>query len=163
MPAHRNDEKADAMYALYQDGHSLARVAKAFGITRQGVYKMFARRGLMCRRRVDPLPFVLFQGRRYTLRNTGYYGRTTNRRELLHRDVWRSLHGPIPRAHDVHHRDGDKTNNRADNLELISKSIHASSYPGRQNQHTKHPPSKTAGAIRTRRWRARLREGSVPV
>jgi hypothetical protein len=124
MGGKRDDVKADAMYALYQDGHSLAQVAAAFGVTRQGVYKMFALRGWECRQRPEPLPFVVFGGNKYTLRNTGYYGRTDGDRTLLHRDMWEAKVGAIPAGYDVHHCDGDRTNNVMSNLALMPKPEH---------------------------------------
>ena len=126
-PDLRQDDKANAMYELYQDGHSLTGVAKAFGITRQGVYKMFKLRGFDLRSRPKPLPFVVFNEHRYTLRNTGYFGRTNGKRTLLHRDIWEAQHGSIPGGFDIHHRDGDRGHNRIENLQLI-----------RKDEHTKH-------------------------
>jgi len=137
MPQHRQDEKADAMYELYQAGFSLSRVAASFGITRQSAYKMFKRRGFPLRKKQEPLPFVVFQGGRYTLRNNGYYGRTNGKRTLLHRDMWESAHGQIPAGFDIHHIDGDKANNCIENFECIPKDEHSRRYPGRQNQYTK--------------------------
>ncbi len=115
------------MYELYQNGHSLTAVAKVFGVTRQSVYKMFKLRKFALRTRPEPLPYVIFASHRYTLRNTGYYGRTNGKRTLLHRDVWEARNGPIPETYDIHHRDGDRTNNRLVNLELMPK-----------DEHTKH-------------------------
>jgi len=135
MPAHRQDAKADAMYALYQRGHSLAQVARAFAVSRQSVYKMFAQRGLKLRT-IQPLPFIVWQGHKYTRRSHGYYACTTNKRRYLHRDVWESLHGPIPSGYDVHHRDENKTNNAPANLELLLRSEHGKRHGFGGNQFT---------------------------
>lgn len=137
MGAPRKDEKAMTMYELYRGGNSLASVARTFGVSRQSVYKMFKLRNLVLRERPKPLPHVLFCGHKYTLRNTGYYGRTRGARTLLHRDVWQQEHGEIPSGLDVHHRDRNRANNRLSNLALISRAEHSRLYPGRQNQHTK--------------------------
>lgn len=37
-----------------------------------------------------------------------------------HRLVWVHNNGPIPKGVEVNHKDGDKTNNRLDNLELVT-------------------------------------------
>ena len=125
-----------AMYSLYQQGYSLAEVGRAFGVSRQTVYKRLERQGYPLRQRVKLLPFVIFQGVKYTRRKNGYYASTNGKRKFLHRVVWALHNGPIPPEFDVHHLDMDKSNNHIDNLELISKSEHASKYPGRQNQYT---------------------------
>ncbi|NBV88785.1 MAG: HNH endonuclease [Betaproteobacteria bacterium] len=41
-----------------------------------------------------------------------------------HRLVWESHHGPIPAGHHVHHKNGDKRDNRIENLELLSSFEH---------------------------------------
>jgi hypothetical protein len=130
MPAHRQDAKADEMYQLYNDGFSLAQVGAAFGVTRQCVYKMFAKRGFALREK-KPLPFVMWRGRKYTVRQTGYYARTKGPKTTLQRDVWEDANGPIPPLHDIHHVNGDKSDNRLCNLELLHVSDHGKRhYPG---------------------------------
>lgn len=46
------------------------------------------------------------------------------KRTLEHRAVWETAYGPIPKGLHVHHIDGDKTNNRLDNLALAANSAH---------------------------------------
>lgn len=128
MAAHRNDEKAEAMYDRYCQGLSLADVAEEFGVTGQSVFKMFRNRNLEMRARPPARPSIVFNGRRYSLRNNGYYGATEGNRASLHRDMWEASYGPIPADYDIHHKNFDKTDNRLDNFECLPKAEHAHLY-----------------------------------
>lgn len=41
------------------------------------------------------------------------------------RKVWIRARGPIPRDYHVHHINGDHTDNRIENLEILSPTVHA--------------------------------------
>lgn len=43
---------------------------------------------------------------------------STKKKILQHRLVWEQAHGPLPSGATVHHRNGDKLDNRLENLEL---------------------------------------------
>ena len=126
MGAPRNDKKAIAMRRLYEAGFSLADVGKAFGSSRQSVYKMLKKRGVLLRQ-PKRLPFIFHNGHKYTIRADGYYRRTAggNNRRALHQDVWENTHGPIPDGMEIHHKDNDKTNNEISNLECLTSTTHA--------------------------------------
>ena len=136
MPWPKNPD-AEKMYALYKQGFSLADVGAGYGKTRQSVHGLFKYRGWATRKKKRPLPFVHFSGCKYTLRNTGYYGKTTGRRTLLHRDVWEQLKGKIPKGFDIHHIDEDRANNNIENLECLPKPEHTRLYSPHNNQYTK--------------------------
>lgn len=42
----------------------------------------------------------------------------------LHVEIWKSLHGKVPRGHHVHHRDGNPLNNAPSNLACVSPKAH---------------------------------------
>jgi len=131
------NQNAQEMYDMYKCGYSLQQVAEAYGKTRQSVYGLFKYRGWACRPKRKPLPFVVFNGEKYTRRNTGYFGKTRGGRSLLHRDVWKFHNGPIPKGYDIHHIDENRENNNIDNLECLPKSEHTSKYSPHNNQYTK--------------------------
>jgi hypothetical protein len=41
-----------------------------------------------------------------------------------HRLVWLTAHGKIPKDREIHHRNGDKSDNRIENLELVKHNNH---------------------------------------
>lgn len=124
------------LYEWYEKGYSLAQIGKMFGTTRQSVYAGFKCRGFKLRQKVE-LPFQMFNGIKFTLRNTGYYGMTNGDRTSMHRFVWEFHNGKIPNNHDIHHRDRNKANNKLENLELLSKNEHARKFATGNNQYTK--------------------------
>lgn len=132
-PKSKNIEE---MHALYMEGHSTRQVGKVFGVTGQSVYGLFKYNNKPMRKKPKPLEFIEFNGNKYTMRNTGYYGRTNDKRSLLHRDIWEYHHGQIPTGWDVHHKDENKEHNVIENFECLSKSDHTQLHSHGQNQHT---------------------------
>lgn len=126
--------KANAMYEAYRGGLSLAQVGASFGMTRQSVHIAFRRRGFELRKRPAELPSIHFHGRKYTMRNTGYYGATEGDRGLLHRHMWEAANGPIPDGYDIHHLDECKTHNALENFECLPKAEHTRLYSPSCNQ-----------------------------
>lgn len=134
MPAKRKNERAAEMTALYAQGFSLSKVAQAFGVSRQAAYKMLKRRGVDLRSQMQ-LPFIEWDGRKFSIRENGYYAETSCNREYLHRAIWRKSFGEIPDGFEVHHKDEDKLNNKPSNLELLTQSDHGKAHGFGGNQY----------------------------
>ena len=124
------------MYQFYLTGKSLMEVGERFGMTRQAVYAGFKVRGFDLRAQ-NKRPFVIYDGKKFTLRNVGYYAATVGSRPQLHRYKYEKEIGVIPNDWDIHHIDNDKTNNHIDNLVAMPKSVHASLFNTGGNQYGK--------------------------
>lgn len=83
----------------------------------------------------DGLPFQTFNGKIYKLYPGEKYFSNGNAR--MHRKVWNSHYGMIPRRFDVHHIDENKWNNRIENLELKESGYHSSEH--RKEYHKLNP------------------------
>ena len=69
--------------------------------------------------------FQYYRGYKFTLdEKTGYYLNSTLHIRM-HRFVWVCEKGEIPKGYHIHHKDGDKSNNSIDNLELIDAKMHS--------------------------------------
>jgi len=119
MGRKRDSVNTESMYEEYLAGHSLERIGKDWGVSRQTVFERFTRAGLSLRPRARPKPYIKHGGRRFTVSKGGYLRATAGDRAFLHRVVWEEHHGPIPPGHEVRHRDGDLTNNDPENLQLV--------------------------------------------
>jgi len=89
-------------------------------------------------RKKKSLPYLFFNDKKYSLRNTGYYGNTKGKRQLIHIEVWEYYNGEIPKGFDIHHIDRDKSNNKLKNLEMIEHAEHSRKFATGRNQYTKH-------------------------
>jgi hypothetical protein len=67
----------------------------------------------------------------------------TGERVLEHRHVWEQAHGPIPAGGIIHHVNGDKTDNRIENLRLVMGiAAHAAAHGGQLRK--RYPPRSMA-------------------
>ncbi len=132
----RRDLKFDALYGLYLSGLSLAQVGVEAGTTRQSIYGAFKKRGLLLRG-PNFRAHQMYDGKKFTLRNTGYFSLTTGKRDLMHRYMWEKEVGKIPLGWDIHHKNTKKWDNRIENFECLPKSEHTRLYSPHNNQYTK--------------------------
>jgi hypothetical protein len=128
--------KYNDAYELYLSGLSLEQVGNQIGVSRQCVYKAFKKRGFQLRG-PNFKPVQFYDGKKFTLRASGYYAMTTDDRMLMHRYVWENEKGEIPEGYDIHHLDCDKSNNSIENLECLPKAEHTRLYSPHNNQYTK--------------------------
>lgn len=135
--AKERDTKYDDAYQYYLDGLSLDQVAEKIGVTRQCVFKAFKVRKLQLRG-PNFRPVQEYDGKKFSLRNTGYYSLTTDDRLSMHRYIWEKEKGPIPDGWDVHHVDEDKSHNEISNLECLPKADHTRKHGFKNNQYTKN-------------------------
>lgn len=126
----------DNSYGLYLSGLSLQQVAEQIGVTRQCVYEAFKKRGFPLRG-VNFRPCQYYDGKKFSLRPSGYYSLTSNKRTLMHRYVWEREKGKIPSGWDIHHIDENRANNVIGNLECLPKAEHTRKYSPHNNQYTK--------------------------
>lgn len=92
---------------------------------------------------------IVFRGEKYELSEPGPYYRRyqfgKSGPSSLHRAKWEHYRGPIPEGFDIHHRDGDGTNNRLSNLEMVDRREHQREHSLEGHKQGKlKPPTKLA-------------------
>lgn len=90
-----------------------------------------------------------FQGVTY-YRCGFYFANSAASPRRLHRAVWEAHFGPIPKGYQIHHVDGDRSNNRIENLDCLPGSAHATGH-GFENR-CRISEMGRAHQFRTRDW-----------
>ena len=136
MKAQIAGDRLDRLKAMYVDlGLGCKVIAAELGHSPTTILATLRRAGIAIRTRVEP-PRIVFDDIVYSW--DGRYFRSTKtfdgQRKYLHREVWIKFNGPIPEGHEVHHRNEDRTDNLPTNLELKSKSWHASEHAAKKRR-----------------------------
>ena len=64
----------------------------------------------------------IYFGKRFYKQKDGYWANIMPIH--AHRWVWINHYGAIPKGMDIHHKDGDKSNNEIENLQMLNRSDH---------------------------------------
>jgi hypothetical protein len=70
-------------------------------------------------------------------------------RLLAHLLVWEAVHGPVPPGFEVNHKNGEKSDNRIDNLEIVTHQknmLHAYATGLKSNRGDRHPGRKLSSS-----------------
>ncbi len=127
---------------LYKKGHSCGDIGIMLGATRQAIWSLLKNNGTKLRSK-KKLPFIIYDNIKFTVSKNSYYRSTTRTRHIsLHRYKYEKEVGKIPSGFDIHHIDGNKTNNNIDNLECLSKSDHTRLYSPSHNQYKNYKTIK---------------------
>jgi DNA-binding CsgD family transcriptional regulator len=125
---------------LYKDGMSAVEIADEFGITYQCVYDRLAEYGMKIRSRKEQIKIMIQRGTYnipkgpnhpnwnggITIDNNGYRHININGKYIPeHRIVWEKKHGDIPDGWIVHHLNGNKLDNRIENLSAMPRKQHS--------------------------------------
>jgi hypothetical protein len=102
---------------------------------------------------------VVYDGEKYWLQSNGRYyqsGRHDAVERLLHRRVWLDTYGLIPDGYAVHHRNGDWTDNRVENLALMHISEHGRHHLAERRARDPEPERRglIAARVRAAEWHA---------
>ena len=134
MP-HIKKAPTNELKLLYKQGYSCAKISDIFSMSRQAVWERLITNGVSLRTK-KILPFIMYNGIKFTPSEYGYYRATQRTRHIsLHRYKYIKEIGKISKGFDIHHIDGNRQNNAIENLEHISKSEHTRLYSPHHNQY----------------------------
>jgi hypothetical protein len=75
--------------------------------------------------RFDGVRYTRYPDARHTYQRNYYSAPRGSGKNMLHREVWKSIYGPIPEGCHIHHEDWDTLNNDPTNLICLTPKEHA--------------------------------------
>jgi hypothetical protein len=108
-------------------------------------------------------PVYEFDGVRFHRDVRGYYVSNKSRAasgasvrgQKLHRVVWAAAHGPIADKHEVHHKNGDKSDNRLENLECLPQFDHRHHHKSTPEHRAQAREAMRLARVALAEWEAR--------
>lgn len=107
--------------AMLREGATTRTVCEILRVSKGTLHKYA--RGLSLYHKISEAR--VWKGRRYYKNTKGYWRAGTLPKTYLHVDVYADAFGRPRKGYNVHHRDGDKDNNRTGNLQALSAAAHA--------------------------------------
>lgn len=125
VPNRRKKFNHQVICDLYQSGKSIPEICRELDCSCGAVVPCLKKHGIETRSISDAIH--LARGGRISKQRGGYLFINTgkNSRVLQHRKIVEAIIGrPLEKNEVVHHKDGDKSNNSPENLELLTRSEH---------------------------------------
>jgi hypothetical protein len=113
----------NVIYNDYQTGLSYSKLSKKYDIHPSTIRLLFIKNRLQIRPR-GIKPYIIFDNSKFYLASDGYWRNSIKSNYMLHQAVWEKHNGKIPQFFDIHHIDGNKSNNDIKNLIAIKHSEH---------------------------------------
>lgn len=122
------DGAIEKLCRRYESGESAYLLAREYGCGIQTILKRLRRCGIRIRAygggAKNRKPGGALQWRKL---GAFWYLRAYDRQGwkcYLHRACWETYNGPVPDGHDIHHINGDTTDNRIENLACVEHGAH---------------------------------------
>lgn len=91
-----------------------------------------------------------------TQNGNGYLWTSINgKKKFMHRLIWEYVRGPVPAGTEIDHINGDRTDNRIDNLRLVTRNQNNQNRPT-ANVNSKSQVKGVCWCKRAGKWRATL-------
>lgn len=87
--------------------------------------------------KITKVSWIEYNNHKFYPTKQGYWLGTVNKKPIrLHRYVWEQHNGKIPKGYHIHHKNGNKNDNRVENLEMLPAAAHLSAHSNEPKQKT---------------------------